>query len=95
RYEAKENWITRKHRLKLHPYGAEAPYMQSYDSVSLSVDRFTHQLLRRLNSNGTPSFYNYVKNKKPIPSSILDLGCGEGHWIIDAHASWPEAHIVG
>ncbi|KAJ3789972.1 hypothetical protein GGU10DRAFT_399312 [Lentinula aff. detonsa] len=69
--------------------------MQSYDSVSLSVDRFTHQLLRRLNSNGTPSFYNYVKNKKPIPSSILDLGCGEGHWIIDAHASWPEAHIVG
>lgn len=36
RYEAKENWITRKHRLKLHPYGDEAPYMQSYDIVALS-----------------------------------------------------------
>ncbi|KAJ4485674.1 hypothetical protein J3R30DRAFT_3283827 [Lentinula aciculospora] len=95
RYEVKENWITRKHRLKLHPYGAEAPYMQSYDSVSLSVDRYTHVLLRRLNSNGTPSFYDYVKHKKPIPTSILDLGCGEGHWILDAHASWPEARIVG
>ncbi|KAJ3918564.1 hypothetical protein F5877DRAFT_42319 [Lentinula edodes] len=95
KYEAKENWITRKHRLKLHPYGADAPYMQSYDSVSLSADRYTHLLLRRLNPNGTPSFYDYVKNKKPIPSSILDLGCGEGHWIIDAHASWPEARIVG
>ncbi|KAJ3857257.1 hypothetical protein EV368DRAFT_30559 [Lentinula lateritia] len=95
KYEAKENWITRKHRLKLHPYGADAPYMQSYDSVSLSADRYTHMLLRRLNPNGTPSFYDYVKNKKPIPSSILDLGCGEGHWIIDAHSSWPEARIVG
>lgn len=37
KYEPKENWNTREHRLKLHPYGAEAPYMQSYDSVALSM----------------------------------------------------------
>ncbi|KAE9409188.1 hypothetical protein BT96DRAFT_970148 [Gymnopus androsaceus JB14] len=95
RFEPKENWITRKHRLKLHPYGAEAPYMQSYDSVALSIDRYMHILLRRLNANGTPSFYNYAKHNKHPPTSVLDLGCGQGHWILDAASSWPDAQIVG
>jgi SAM-dependent methyltransferase len=95
KYETKENWITRKNRLKLHPYGAQAPYMQSYDPVALSVDRYTHMLLRRLIANGTPTFYDYAKHKKSTPTSILDLGCGEGHWIIDASKSWPDAQIVG
>ncbi|KIK70538.1 hypothetical protein GYMLUDRAFT_184262 [Collybiopsis luxurians FD-317 M1] len=95
RFEAKENWNLRERRLKLHPYGVEAPYMQSYDSVSLSIDRYMHTLLRRLNSNGTPSFYDYAKYKKSTPTSILDLGCGEGHWVVDASKHWPDALIVG
>lgn len=37
KYEPKENWNTRMPRVKLHPYGAKAPYMQSYDSVALSM----------------------------------------------------------
>ncbi|KAJ3772690.1 hypothetical protein FB446DRAFT_39221 [Lentinula raphanica] len=95
RYEVKDEWITRKHRMKLHPYGADAPYMQSYDSVSLAADRYTHQLLRRLNTTGTPSFHDYISHKQSIPTSVLDLGCGESHWLADARAAWPDARIVG
>ncbi|KAF9074984.1 hypothetical protein BDP27DRAFT_1359191 [Rhodocollybia butyracea] len=95
KYEAKENWITRKHRLKLHPYGDAAPYMQSYDAVALSIDRYMHKLLRRINSNNTPSFHDYSKHQETLPASILDLGCGEGHWIIDSANSWPDARFVG
>ncbi|KAJ3778326.1 hypothetical protein FB446DRAFT_632366 [Lentinula raphanica] len=95
RYEVKDEWITRKHRMKLHPYGADAPYMQSYDSVSLAADRYTHQLLRRLNTTGTPSFHDYISHKQSIPTSVLDLGCGEGYWLADARAAWPDARIVG
>ncbi|KAF5392427.1 hypothetical protein D9757_002296 [Collybiopsis confluens] len=95
KFEVKDTWNTRGRRLKLHPYGSHAPYMQSYDPVALSVDRYTHKLLTRLNPTRTPAFYDYAKHKKPPPTSILDLGCGEGHWILDCANQWPDARIVG
>lgn len=58
-------------------------------------DRYMHTLLRRLNVNRSPSFYDYVQHNKPLPTSVLDLGCGEGYWLLDAANSWPDAQIVG
>ena len=38
-------------------------------------DRYTGELLSRLNPTGSPSFHDYGDNP---PSSVLDLGCGQG-----------------
>ena len=54
-----------------------------------------HILLRRINNTGTPSFYNYAKHDEPLPSCVLDLGCGQGYWLLDASAAWPNAQIIG
>jgi SAM-dependent methyltransferase len=51
-----------------------------------SSDRYTDALLRRLNPTGTPTF------RAPLrpPASVLDLGCGQGRWVIDAATVWKE-----
>ena len=41
----------------------------------LFSDRYTGELLSRLNPTGSPSFYDYGTIP---PSSVLDLGCGQG-----------------
>ena len=38
-----------------------------------------------MNSSDGPSFHHYGNNP---PSSVLDLGCGQGHWILDAATTW-------
>ena len=40
----------------------------------LFSDRHTGELLSLLNRTGSPSFHDYVTP----PSSVLDLGCGQG-----------------
>ena len=42
-------------------------------------------LLRRLNSNGSPTFHNYGLNP---PENVLDLGCGHGGWVVEAASAW-------
>lgn len=29
------------------------------------------------------------------PSHVLDLGCGQGHWLLDAANHWPSAEFIG
>ncbi|KAK7465559.1 hypothetical protein VKT23_005534 [Stygiomarasmius scandens] len=94
KYTEKNGWLERR-MTRLHRYGSEAPYMLSYDSVMLENDRHFYMLLRRVNPMGTPSFYNYLQNGTVAPSSALDLGCGAGHWILDAATHWKHAQIVG
>jgi ubiquinone/menaquinone biosynthesis C-methylase UbiE len=48
-------------------------------------DRFTEVLLRRLNSNGSPTFHDYGSNP---PLNVLDLGCGHGRWVVEAATAW-------
>jgi 2-polyprenyl-3-methyl-5-hydroxy-6-metoxy-1,4-benzoquinol methylase len=48
-------------------------------------DRQTHDLLKKLNPSGSPSFYPY--GTMP-PATVLDLGCGQGHWILEAAVAW-------
>lgn len=69
-------------------------YILVFADRAVHSDRYTHDLLRRLNPLNSPSFHDY--GKKP-PIDVLDLGCGEGHWVEYAAAEWKlaGAHIVG
>ncbi|KAF9446199.1 hypothetical protein P691DRAFT_217399 [Macrolepiota fuliginosa MF-IS2] len=59
--------------------------LDPYDSLLLDNDRHTGELLRRLNPTNTPTFHNY--GNMP-PTTVLDLGCGQGHWVLDAAIFW-------
>ncbi|KAF4611259.1 hypothetical protein D9613_006595 [Agrocybe pediades] len=59
--------------------------LDPYDSVLLDNDRHTGELLSRLNPTGSPTFHDY--GNAP-PTSVLDLGCGQGHWVVDAAIAW-------
>ncbi|TDL28158.1 hypothetical protein BD410DRAFT_824878 [Rickenella mellea] len=79
----------RGHIAQVHPYSRlDAPYMQAYNRVGSDIEEHMHHLLRRLNSNGTPSFHDY--GSEP-PLTVLDLGCGHGFWAVDAAAAWQSA----
>ena len=39
-----------------------------------------------------PSFHEFG-NKHP--TKVLDLGCGEGHWVVDAASEWRGARVTG
>jgi SAM-dependent methyltransferase len=77
--------------MKLHPYHQDVPYMQAYDPILLDSDRYSDLLLRRLN-HGYPSFHHYGKNP---PATVLDLGCGPGHWVLHAATVWKTSQVTG
>lgn len=96
--------LSYKDGMYLHPYPrSDAPYMLSYNKLQLercailfyfviqfvhetsSSESFSNLLLRRLNKHTGPSFHNY--GFRP-PSSVLDLGCGQGCWVMDASEAW-------
>ncbi|OBZ79066.1 hypothetical protein A0H81_01444 [Grifola frondosa] len=79
-----------KRNMPHQPFRPEdAPYMQAYTQMMLESDFYMHELLRRLNPNDSPTFHNY--GRKP-PSDVLDLGCGEGHWVLHAAKYWKSSH---
>lgn len=91
-FQAKNHFATRRGMIH-HPYPPhQAPYMQAYDRTLLDNDRFSDVLLQRLSTNGMPSFLTFNGNP---PTTILDLGCGAGHWAIRAAKHWPKARIIG
>ncbi|KAJ7071113.1 hypothetical protein C8F01DRAFT_1109166 [Mycena amicta] len=69
--------------------------LDSYDPTLMETDRQTWELTRKLHgAHGGPSFHNY--GGQP-PRSALDLGCGAGHWMLDAAMAWRTAgtQVVG
>ncbi|KAG2155684.1 hypothetical protein DEU56DRAFT_319141 [Suillus clintonianus] len=91
-FQAKHHFATRRGMIH-HPYPPnQVPYMQAYDRTLLDNDRFSDILLQRLSTNGTPSFLTFNGNP---PTTILDVGCGAGHWAIRAARHWPKARIIG
>ncbi|KAF5374890.1 hypothetical protein D9758_000541 [Tetrapyrgos nigripes] len=82
-------------KMKIHRYGNEVPYMLAFDAVVQDNDKYFNMLLRRLNSSSSPTFYDYAKHGDSPPSAVLDLGCGAGHWMLDAALHWRQARIVG
>ncbi|EIW64149.1 uncharacterized protein TRAVEDRAFT_68021 [Trametes versicolor FP-101664 SS1] len=74
------NRTVRRRNMPHHPFRYEdVPYMQAYSQILLE------KLLRRLCPNGSPTFHDY--GKKP-PSQVLDIGCGEGFWVLHAAKVW-------
>ncbi|KAH8834806.1 hypothetical protein DL96DRAFT_1701829 [Flagelloscypha sp. PMI_526] len=59
--------------------------LDPYDSSLLELDLQTYGLLRKLNPS--PSFHDYGRSP---PVSVLDLGCGQGHWLLDAAIAWKD-----
>ncbi|TFK67723.1 hypothetical protein BDN72DRAFT_898751 [Pluteus cervinus] len=69
--------------------------LSSYDKTLLTQDELTSALLRRLNGTGSPSFHDYGND--PPPADVLDLGCGQGHWVLHAARTWRgyDTRVVG
>ena len=65
------------------------PYLQTLfiraHVRALRSDYQTYQLLCRLTRADSPTFPKF--GKKP-PSDVLDLGCGEGFWVLHAAKLW-------
>ncbi|KAI0962376.1 hypothetical protein AcV7_001233 [Taiwanofungus camphoratus] len=84
-----QNRTVRRRNMPHHPFRREdAPYMQAYSPALLENDYHTFDLLRRLSPDGSPTFHAY--GRKP-PSNVLDLGCGEGFWVLHAAKVWKSA----
>ncbi|KAF8211035.1 hypothetical protein K438DRAFT_102142 [Mycena galopus ATCC 62051] len=68
--------------------------LDAYDAGLIETDRQTAELLRKVISTNSPSFHNY--GGRP-PHTVLDLGCGAGHWLLDAAVAWRNSgsQIVG
>ncbi|KAF8807933.1 hypothetical protein BYT27DRAFT_7256473 [Phlegmacium glaucopus] len=90
RFVPKSIW-SKRHNMKLHPYHHDVPYMQAYDPILLENDRYSDLLLQHL-THGSPSFHDY--GKKP-PSTVLDLGCGPGYWVLHAASVWKTSQVTG
>ncbi|KAG6846044.1 hypothetical protein H0H87_006408 [Tephrocybe sp. NHM501043] len=90
RSKQKTIWAKR-HKMKVHT-DTGACYMQAYDSVSLENDRQSDLLLRRLNPVEGPAFRDYTGKE---PAQVLDLGCGPGHWMMEAVNCWKRVRVTG
>ena len=55
-------------------------------------DRYSHALVKELLC-GRPSIHDDV-SKKP-PAVVLDLGCGDGTWILEAAQCWRTTRFYG
>lgn len=42
-----------------------------------------------------PSVPTFSTSLDKPPSHVLDLGCGQGHWLLDASRHWPCAEFLG
>ncbi|KAJ7070557.1 hypothetical protein C8F01DRAFT_1106869 [Mycena amicta] len=89
-FQPKDHWRI-QHKVKLHPY-PDAPYMQSFEATALDNERYSHELLRRLLPDASPTFHDYKRNP---PQSVLELGCGIGSWLQDAARLWRTTQFVG
>ncbi|KAG8949149.1 hypothetical protein FRC03_000416 [Tulasnella sp. 419] len=70
----------------------EVPYPVSYDKVMMENDDHAYELIKALTPNRTGlSFHQFQKH----PPSVLDLGCGEGRWILEAATHWKHTRFTG
>ncbi|KAI0073958.1 S-adenosyl-L-methionine-dependent methyltransferase [Panus rudis PR-1116 ss-1] len=68
--------------------GDAEPYMVSHSAAARTSDYYTTELLLQLTPNGSPTFWDYGKTKRP--TNVLDLGCGEGYWAAHTALAWKE-----
>ncbi|KAF7784174.1 hypothetical protein Agabi119p4_339 [Agaricus bisporus var. burnettii] len=80
-----------KEKVRQDLYSGDSVYMQSYDRIMVENEMYTNSLLRRLASSA-PTFSTSMDKQ---PSNVLDLGCGQGYWLLDASYHWPYAKFAG
>ncbi|KAF9654185.1 hypothetical protein BDM02DRAFT_3125103 [Thelephora ganbajun] len=86
---SREGNFTIKHGSRHHSYDPEkAPYPLSYDREFIGMDLLDHAFLRSVARTSTVHF-------RVPPTKVLELGCGPGHWVIDAAKEWPGCDFVG
>ncbi|QRW25789.1 methyltransferase domain protein [Rhizoctonia solani] len=83
----------------------EVPYPLSYSSNMLEADRWNHALLfgderNPANAGGllrgsTVSFSQFYGVGELRGGKVLDLGCGEGLWVLAAAKEWKHTCFVG
>ncbi|KAH9849271.1 hypothetical protein C2E23DRAFT_870791 [Lenzites betulinus] len=84
------NRTVRRRNMPHHPFRYEdVPYMQAYSQILLENDYQTYELLRRLAPVDSPTFHHFGKK---APAEVLDLGCGEGFWVLHAAKLWKPNH---
>ncbi|KAG8797728.1 hypothetical protein FRC17_007661, partial [Serendipita sp. 399] len=100
-------FVTRNGK-KHHGYKTlRAPYPRSYDSKATDLETTDHLCFMKLSNSITFHDFSSVSNspstpasgttgdKKSPPRTVLDLGCGNGLWVLDAAKAWPDTHFVG
>ncbi|KAF8510312.1 hypothetical protein JB92DRAFT_443680 [Gautieria morchelliformis] len=83
-------WLNRSY-VSAHSRNA-VPYPFAYDNVNIQTDRHSHALVRQLLC-GHPSIHDDPSNK--TPAVVLDLGCGDGTWLLEAAQCWKNTRFYG
>ncbi|KAG8795793.1 hypothetical protein FRC17_008078, partial [Serendipita sp. 399] len=79
---------------RYHRYPAtDAPYPQSYDPTILELERSNNMTFNKI-CGGASLFAVDGIDIEP-PKTVLDLGCGNGLWVMEAAKAWPETIFVG
>ncbi|KAI0257247.1 S-adenosyl-L-methionine-dependent methyltransferase [Lactifluus subvellereus] len=89
RYEIRDEYLNYRiiHGVKYDAYPRnEVPYYMLYDHVSTENEVHSHRLLQKLTRDGSPSFL-YFPTSSPVRNA-LELGCGDGHWVVYAAQAW-------
>ncbi|KAG8759610.1 hypothetical protein FRC14_005475 [Serendipita sp. 396] len=90
----RESTFVWKDGRRYHKYPVSiAPYPQSYDPTILELERTNHIMLNKI--CGSPSLYAVDGIEVQPPKNVLDLGCGNGLWVMDAAKAWPDTSFVG
>ncbi|KAF8589699.1 hypothetical protein K439DRAFT_1628472 [Ramaria rubella] len=68
------------------------PYPLAYDTVNVQTDRHAHNLVKQL-FYGRPSIHGDLPQRPP--AFVLDLGCGDGTWLLEAAQCWKNTRFYG
>ncbi|KAI0925790.1 hypothetical protein AcW1_008122 [Taiwanofungus camphoratus] len=85
--DVQDELLTKERRRKRKP--GTIPYPVQYSKDLLVYDNWNHVFLSSLVRNIT------MHQFETPPSRILDLGCGDGLWVIEAARKWPKSQLVG
>ncbi|KAG2155989.1 S-adenosyl-L-methionine-dependent methyltransferase, partial [Suillus bovinus] len=91
--------IDTSHRLHHRFRRYQVPYPRNYERKALDLDAIDTLLTRQM-SGGSLTWHSFPKswNEPPAHGSfkrILDLGCGDGVWVIEAAKYWKGCQVVG
>ncbi|KAJ7104060.1 S-adenosyl-L-methionine-dependent methyltransferase [Mycena belliarum] len=72
-----------------HRRPGEVPYPLNYTTGMINFDNWDQMFLRSCFGGLTMHQFDSP------PKAVLDLGCGGGHWALEAAKQWPNAQIIG